>query len=203
MTVIFTTTNYPVNALVEDIALGKIGLPELQRPFVWPNVNVRNLFNSLYRGYPAGFLLFWDTGADAGLKGIGTNNKKAAPKLAIVDGQQRLTSLYAVIKGAKVLRADFASENIQIAFNPLTDRFDVTDAAIRKDRAYIPDITEIWRTGTKLIPFANKFVKELGETRDLNEEDVEKIHDSISRLYNLPQYTFVALEMVSSISIEP
>ena len=159
--------------------------------------------NSLYRGYPAGFLLFWDTGADAGLKGIGTNNKKAAPKLAIVDGQQRLTSLYAVIKGAKVLRADFASENIQIAFNPLTDRFDVTDAAIRKDRAYIPDITEIWRTGTKLIPFANKFVKELGETRDLNEEDVEKIHDSISRLYNLPQYTFVALEMVSSISIEP
>lgn len=51
---LFTTTNYPVNALIEDIDLGKIGLPELQRPFVWPNVNVRNLFDSLYRGYPDG-----------------------------------------------------------------------------------------------------------------------------------------------------
>jgi hypothetical protein len=113
-----------------------------------------------------------------------------------------LTSLYAVIKGPKVLRADFTSETIQIAFNPLTERFDVTDAAIRKDRGYIPDITEIWRTGTKLIPFANKLVKDLGETRNISEEDVEKIHDSVSRLYNLPQYTFVVLEMVSSIGIE-
>lgn len=86
---LFTTTNYPINALIEDIQLGKIGLPELQRPFVWPNVNVRNLFDSLYRGYPAGFLLFWKTGAEgAKLKGIGAGNEKAAPELAIVDGQQ-------------------------------------------------------------------------------------------------------------------
>src|SRR5262245_40759641 len=107
---LFTTTGYPVNALIEDIDLGKIGLPELQRPFVWPNVNVRNLFDSLYRGYPAGFLLFWETGADAGLKGIGDKNDQAVPKLAIVDGQQRLTSLYAVVKRAEVLRANFKRE---------------------------------------------------------------------------------------------
>jgi len=130
---LFTTTNYPVNALIEDIDLGKIGLPELQRPFVWPNVNVRNLFDSLYRGYPAGFLLFWDTGAASELRGIGTKNEKAAPRLAIVDGQQRLTSLYAVIKGAEVLRANFKKESIRIAFNPLSERFDVTDASIVKD----------------------------------------------------------------------
>jgi uncharacterized protein with ParB-like and HNH nuclease domain len=135
---LFTTANYPVNALIEDIDLGKIGLPELQRPFVWPNVNVRNLFDSLYRGYPAGFLLFWETGADAGLKGIGVKNGQAVPKLAIVDGQQRLTSLYAVMKGAEVLRANFKKERIRIAFNPLSERFDVADAAILKDKSYIP-----------------------------------------------------------------
>src|SRR3546814_4784323 len=67
---LFTTSNYPLMALIEDIDLGKIGLPELQRPFVWPNVNVRDLFDSLYRGYPAGFLLFWETGVGTGLKGI-------------------------------------------------------------------------------------------------------------------------------------
>ncbi len=69
---LFTTTNYPISSLIDDIDLGKIGLPELQRPFVWPNVNIRNLFDSIYRGYPAGFLLFWDTGADGALKAIGT-----------------------------------------------------------------------------------------------------------------------------------
>ncbi len=59
---IFTTTSYSVGALIADIDLGKVGLPGLQRPFVWANVKVRNLFDSLYKGYPAGFLLFWDTG---------------------------------------------------------------------------------------------------------------------------------------------
>jgi uncharacterized protein with ParB-like and HNH nuclease domain len=44
---LFTTTSYPISALIQDVDHGKIGLPELQRPFVWPNVNVRNLFDSL------------------------------------------------------------------------------------------------------------------------------------------------------------
>ena len=63
-------------ALVSDIGRGAIGLPELQRPFVWPNAKIRDLFDSLYRGYPCGFLLLWETGA--GLKGIGTNGKEEA-----------------------------------------------------------------------------------------------------------------------------
>src|SRR3954451_20165057 len=82
---LFTTTAYPLLALAEDIDLGKIGLPEIQRPFVWPNVNVRNLFDSLYRGYPAGYLLFWETGVDANTKTIGTKDHQKAPSLAIVD----------------------------------------------------------------------------------------------------------------------
>lgn len=199
---LFTTTNYPVTALIEDIDLGKIGLPELQRPFVWPNVNVRNLFDSLYRGYPAGFLLFWETGADAGLRGIGTKNETAVPKLAIVDGQQRLTSLYAVVKGAEVLRANFKKERIKIAFNPLSERFEVADAAVAKDKSYIPDISELWKPGTKLIAFARDFIKELAATRDLSDEEADKIEDAISRLHNLPQYNFVALTLAASVDAE-
>ena len=53
---LITTTSYPLSSLVEDIEHGKIGLPDMQRPFVWPNVNVRNLFDSLYKGYLAGYL---------------------------------------------------------------------------------------------------------------------------------------------------
>jgi hypothetical protein len=199
---LFTTTNYPVNALIEDIDLGKIGLPELQRPFVWPNVNVRNLFDSLYRGYPAGFLLFWETGADATLKGIGAKNDKAVPKLAIVDGQQRLTSLYAVMKGAEILRANFKKERIRIAFNPLSERFDVADAAILKDKSYIPDISVIWQPGTKLLSFAKAFISELGQTRELNSDELDRIEDSISRLHNLPHYQFVALTLSTTVEAE-
>jgi hypothetical protein len=199
---LFTTTNYPVNALIEDIDLGKIGLPELQRPFVWPNVNVRNLFDSLFRGYPAGFLLFWETGAEAGLKGIGIKNEQAVPKLAIVDGQQRLTSLYAVLKGAEVLRANFKKERIKIAFNPLSARFDVADAAIIKDKSYIPDISVIWQPGTKLLSFARAFIAELSKTRELRPDELDRIEDSISRLHNLPQYQFVALTLSATVDAE-
>jgi hypothetical protein len=140
---LFTTTAYPLVALIEDISLGKIGLPEIQRPFVWPNVNVRNLFDSLYRGYPVGYLLFWETGADPDMRRIGEHHDQKPPSLAIVDGQQRLTSLYAVIKGKEVMRSNFIKERVWISFNPLQARFDVADASIVKDKAYIPDISEL------------------------------------------------------------
>lgn len=199
---LFTTSNYPLMALIEDIDLGKIGLPELQRPFVWPNVNVRDLFDSLYRGYPAGFLLFWETGVGAELKGIGTKNAQAAPKLAIVDGQQRLTSLYAVVKGVEVLRANFKKERIQIAFNPLSGRFDVADAAIRKDKAFIPDISILWQPEFKPVAYRNEFLKQLRDVREISEDDAEKIEESIHRLRDLLHYSFVALTLSSTVDEE-
>jgi hypothetical protein len=199
---LFTTSNYPLIALIEDIDLGKIGLPELQRPFVWPNVNVRDLFDSLYRGYPAGFLLFWETGADAGLKGIGSKNPQSVPKLAIVDGQQRLTSLYAVVKGAEVLRANFKRERIRIAFNPLSRRFDVADAAIIKDKAFIPDISILWQPDFKPSAFRKEFLQQLREIRELSEDEAEKIEESIDHLRNLIHYNFVALTLSASVDEE-
>lgn len=200
---LFTTTTYPVNSIIDDIDLGTIGLPELQRPFVWPNVNVRNLFDSLYRGYPAGFLLFWKVGAGAGLKGIGTKNEKSVPDLAIVDGQQRLTSLYAVMRGVEVLRANFKKERIRIAFNPLLEKFDVADAAVLKDKNYIPDITELWKPETKLISFAREFIKSISQAREITEAEVERIEEAISKLHNLPQqYQFVALTLSPTVTAE-
>ena len=200
---LFTTTNFPINALIEDIDLGKIGLPELQRPFVWPNVNVRNLFDSLYRGYPAGFLLFWKTGAEgATLKGIGVGNEKAVPETAIVDGQQRLTSLYAVVKGTEVLRSNFNKERIRIAFSPLSEKFEVTDAAIVKDKSFIPDISELWKSDTDLFGIANNYVEQLSTVRDLTLEQIRHAQSAIGKLHNLLSYQFVALTLASSVEAE-
>lgn len=196
---IFTTTEYPVGALIGDIDLGKIELPDLQRPFVWPNVNVRNLFDSLYKGYPAGFLLFWDTGAEGDLRGIGTKNATAVPKLAIVDGQQRLTSLYAVIKGEEVMRKSFKKERIRIAFNPLTERFAVADAAIVKDKSFIPDISELWKPGANVFTIANSFLEQLLAVREVSDADKLKIQNSIGHLLGLTnQYRFTALTLAAS-----
>lgn len=199
---LFTTTNFPVTALIEDIDLGKIGLPELQRPFVWPNVNVRNLFDSLYRGYPAGFLLFWKTGATGSLRGIGVKNEQSVPEMAIVDGQQRLTSLYAVFKGAEVLRANFRKERIRIAFSPLTERFEVSDAAISKDKSFIPDISELWKADTDLFSVAGAYIAELAKVRELTPDQIQRAQSAIARLQNLPQYQFVALTLSATVEAE-
>ncbi len=189
-------------ALIEDIDLGKIGLPELQRPFVWPNVNVRDLFDSLYRGYPAGSLLFWETGVSAGLKGVGAKNAQAAPKLAIVDGQQRLTSLYAVVKGVEVLRANFKKERIQIAFNPLSGRFEVADAAIGKDKGFIADISILWQPDFKPSAYRKEFLKQLRHVRAISDDDAERIEEAIDHLRNLLHYSFVALTLSSTVDEE-
>lgn len=199
---IFTTTSYPLSALVEDIDRGKIGLPELQRPFVWPNVNVRNLLDSLYRGYPAGYLLFWETGVDANTRHIGGAEHQQVPSLAIVDGQQRLTSLYAVLKGKEVVRANFKKERIRIAFNPLQARFDVTDASIVKDKGYIPDISEIWKPGVNIYAFATQFIKSLEQVRELTSDEVNRAHTAIGELAALSQYCFTTLTLNATVGPE-
>jgi uncharacterized protein with ParB-like and HNH nuclease domain len=171
---LFAKVDYALGSLIDAIYNGQIGLPDIQRPFVWRNVKVRELFDSMYRGYPVGYLLFWETGVIAGTKKIGTNEKQLAPNRVIVDGQQRLTSLYAVIKGIAVVRENYASEKIEIAFNPLEDRFEVPDAAIRRNKAFIPNISAIWDTKTNLIQFA------VGYIAGLQNGDGTRLCDSLA-----------------------
>ena len=103
----------------------------------------------MYKGFPVGYLLFWETGAEAGARQIGVDVKHKAPKLLIVDGQQRLTSLYAVMTGAKIVRDDYSEARIRIAFRPADATFAVADAAIDKDPEFIPDVSALWSPGER------------------------------------------------------
>ena len=197
---LYRTTIYPLVTLVHEIARGAIGLPELQRPFVWPNAKIRDLFDSLYRGYPCGFLLLWETGAD--LKGIGTNGKDEAPSLAIVDGQQRLTSLYAVMTGAEVIRADFSRERIRIAFDPLVERFEVANAATAQDRAFISSVAEVWKPGANVFKVASDYLAQLSEVRTLTAEETGRIQTAIGRLVALSQHPFNALVLTTDAGVD-
>jgi hypothetical protein len=198
---LYRTTTYPLVTLVYDIGRGTIGLPELQRPFVWPNAKIRDLFDSLYRGYPCGFLLLWETGA--GLREIGTNGKDEAPNLAIVDGQQRLTSLYAVMTGAEVIRADYSRERIRIAFDPLAERFEVANAATAQDPAFISNIAEVWKPDSNVFKVAAGYLAKLeAAERALTAEQTSRIQTAIGRLGSLAQYHFNALVLTTDAGVD-
>jgi hypothetical protein len=134
----FKKVDYDLSGLLHYIDIGDIGLPDIQRPFVWSNAKVRDLFDSMYRGFPVGYLLFWENGTGDGAKQIGLGGKQhTVPSRLIVDGQQRLTSLFAVFRGKKVLDEDYRERQIAVAFRPRDGKFEVADAAIRRDPEWI------------------------------------------------------------------
>jgi len=199
---VFKEVHYDLNSLVKFIELGMIGLPDIQRPFVWKNAKVRDLFDSMYQGYPVGYLLFWQNALGDDAHAIGTDPKQKAPQLLIVDGQQRLTSLYAVVRNVPVVRANYGSETIRIAFNPLVGNFEVADAAILKDKAYIPDISRLWSDESDLFEVVEEYLTELETTREVDAEEKKNIRRALCRLQNLLSFPFTALELSANIGEE-
>ncbi len=199
---LFKEVSYTLSKLLHDIEMGEIGLPDIQRPFVWPNSKVRDLFDSMYKGFPVGYLLFWANGAGDGHRQIGADAKQKSPRLLIVDGQQRLTSLYAVIKGIPVVRDNYEKENIQVAFNPVSQKFEVADAAVRKDPEYIPDISVIWSDSTDIFELAEDYLVRLRAARDVSPDEQKQIRKAINNLDNVQNYPFTALEVSGSTTEE-
>ena len=199
---LFKEVSYNLAKLIQDIEMGEIGLPEIQRPFVWPNSKVRDLFDSMYKGFPVGYLLFWANGVGDGHRQIGTDSKQKVPRLLIVDGQQRLTSLYAVMRGVPVVRDDYRQEHIGIAFSPLTEKFEVTDAAVRKNPEFIPDISHIWSSHTDMFELADEYLTRLRASRPVSAETTKAIRKAINNLDNLQTFPFTALELSSAATEE-
>lgn len=189
---------YTLGNLLDNIEMGIIGLPNLQREFVWSNTKVKDLFDSMYRGYPIGYLLFWENGLPDQHRPIGLNLKQTVPTLLIVDGQQRLTSLFAVIKNVPVIRNN-RKEFITVAFRPRDGKFDVTDAAIERDPEWISNISQVWSKDTNLIRFANGFISNLRKSRDVSSEDEDKITEAIGDLHALNSYPFSVLQLSSTL----
>lgn len=201
-TALFKEVNYTLSLLVEQIDIGTIGLPDIQRPFIWPNSKVRNLLDSMYKGFPIGYLLLWANGFSDNHKTIGEGVKQKYPQLLIVDGQQRLTSLYTIYKGLSVLRNNFNSERIFIAFRPTDGNFEVADAAIRKNPEYIDDISIIWSKKIDIFQVTDEYLTRLKNSREVSREEEVKIKTAIIKLQGLKDYPFSALELSSNIDEE-
>ena len=199
---VFKEVGYTLSALLEDIDLGELGLPDIQRPFVWGNAKVRDLFDSMYRGFPVGYLLFWVNDATEEHRTIGVGGKQKAPRLLIVDGQQRLTSLYAVLRGKPVIDKNFSERRIEIAFRPADGKLEVADAAIRRDPEFIPDVSVIWSGGKSSYSLVQEFLSRLEASRALSAEERETIAHNLDRLFDLQKYPFTALEVFPTVDEE-
>ena len=197
MPALYRDTGYTLSHLVLDIGAGRIALPDIQRPFVWSSAKARDLFDSMYRGYPIGTIMLWETGVETGTRKIGDSEDRS-PQFLIVDGQQRLTSLYAVLTGQRVLTKTFDKKHIRIGFRPSDETFEVTDAAIEKDPEFIPDITSLWTDGRKRT--VRQFLKRLDETRDngLTEADEDLLEDRLDRVHDLKEFRFQVIELAAT-----
>lgn len=199
----FRKVDYDLSGLLHFIEIGDIGLPDIQRPFVWSNAKVRDLFDSMYRGFPVGYLLFWENGTGNGAKQIGLGDKQhPIPSRPIVDGQQRLTSLFAVFRGKKVLDEDYRERRIEVAFRPRDGKFEVADAAIRRDAEWIANISDIWASGKSSYQMIKGFFEKLEAKGPLSEEDKESIAHKLDRLFDLQKYPFTALEIAPTVDEE-
>lgn len=188
----YSNLDFSMNRLVTMIGSGELGLPELQRPFVWNRVKVRDLFDSMYRGFPVGNFLFWkNSSPKAKLIGMG---HQQAPENMIVDGQQRLTSLYAVLTGKSVVTENFKKQNIEIAFRPTTCEFAVADATIRNSAEWIPNITKLFQASGDYA-FITEFLERLTVARsaEIAPEEKQALAAAISKVKSLEDYQFKAV----------
>jgi hypothetical protein len=148
----YTVTPQPIDTLLAWVKSGEIAIPEIQRPFVWEATGVRNLLDSLYRGYPVGYLIAWRN-PNVRLK----DGTTSSGKRILIDGQQRVTALMASLLGREVLNKDYETVRIRIAFHPVEQRFEVANPAIRKDVTWIQDVAEVFSPNVKLLQLTREY----------------------------------------------
>ncbi len=194
-----------VGDLLSDVRNGKVGLPDLQRPFVWKDSKARDLLDSMLKGYPIGYIMLWQSPEDyATVNHIGTNDKAyIQPDYLVIDGQQRLTALLAAISGIKVKDNNYAERQIRIAFNPLTREFAVWTEAYERNPEWISGISAVFIADANhdVPKFRRQFIKDCNSGRQKNgkailtDDEEEIIETNINELLNLSIYTLPTLRI--------
>ena len=191
----FTLLQYSISGILGLIETEQFVIPEIQRPFVWKRSQVRDLIDSLYNGYPTGYIITWKN-PDVKTKDGGKSNGKHV----LIDGQQRITALMAAIAGKEVLDEDFNLDRIKIAFNPLaTDnskRFAVQDASHLKDKKWIPDISIVFSTDFRQRAFENEYAKANPDV------DLDELSDILGKLKGIANRQIGVIELDHSLEID-
>lgn len=195
----YNPNSLSVSAILGLIASGDIAIPEIQRPFVWKKKQVRDLLDSLYKGYPTGYLIIWKN-PNVKLK----DGSMSAGKKILIDGQQRVTALMTAIAGIPVINADYKKERVKIAFNPFealsedkdAEIFAVQDQSHLKGKKWIPDIAEIFKNDFSVYSFISKYC---ADNPDMEPETLDKI---LTNLRSIGNRLIGVIELSESLDID-
>ncbi len=187
----YSVNQHLVETLLAWVNSGEIAIPEIQRPFVWNSSKVRDLMDSLYQGYPVGYIIAWRN-PNVRLK----DGSVSAGKKVLIDGQQRITALTAAILGEYVVDKNYRRIRIRIAFNPVSERFEVQNPAILKDKTWLPDIADALSGKVGLL----KLVREYSALNPDVDEDL--VEQSFSRLISIVKKPVGMIELMPELDIE-
>lgn len=178
-----------IETLLAWVNSGEIAIPEIQRPFVWDSSKVRDLMDSLYQGYPIGYVIAWRN-PNVRLK----DGSLSEGKKILIDGQQRVTALTAAILGQYVVKKTYKRVKIKIAFHPIDERFEVQNPAILKDKTWLPDISQA--INGDLFEIADHYF-------ELNPDvDKKQVRTAFSNLMNIPKKQIGIIELAADLDIE-
>ncbi len=173
----YFVNQYTVENIINWVKSGEIAIPEIQRPFVWNSTKVRDLMDSLYQGYPVGYIISWRN-ADVKLK----DGSLSSGKKVLIDGQQRISALTTALVGQTILDESYNKIIIKIAFQPIEERFEVLNPAIQKDKAWIRDISEIISSEFSTLKFVRSYCEKNPEAvEDIVERNVQRLKSIVQR----------------------
>ena len=187
----YQVNQYTVENVVNWVKSGEIAIPEIQRPFVWNRTKVRDLMDSLYQGYPVGYIISWRN-PDVKLK----DGSLSMGKKVLIDGQQRVTALTTALVGQQVVDDSYNKVVIKIAFHPLDERFEVLNPAIQKDKSWVHDVAEIIRSEFSTLQFMRNYQERNPEA------DEGIIEQNIQRLKSIVQRPIGMIELTHDLDIE-
>jgi hypothetical protein len=187
----YSVNQHLIETLLTWVKSGEIAIPEIQRPFVWDSSKVRDLMDSLYQGFPIGYVIAWRN-PNVRLK----DGSMSEGKKILIDGQQRVTALTAAILGEYVIDKTYKRVKIKIAFNPLLEKFEVQNPAILKDVSWLPNISEAINGDISILKLVRHY---LAQNPDADEDIVEK---SFTNLINIPKKQIGIIELAHDLDIE-
>lgn len=188
----FDVNSTSVENIISSIKAGEIAIPEIQRPFVWDASKVRDLMDSLYKGFPVGYIIVWKN-PDIRLK----DGKVSSGKKILIDGQQRITAIQAAVVGQEVVDSSYKKKRITIAFNPIDEVFEVCNPAIEKDSKWIPDISAVFDVGFDAWEFVNRYCGTNGMAGKQSE-----INKTLMRLMSIKGINLGVTELSQALTID-
>lgn len=186
----YSVGQYSVQDILGWIKTSRISIPEIQRPFVWSTTKVRDLIDSLYKGYPVGYLITWQSRAVRLKSGTGS-----ADQQILIDGQQRVTALTAALAGQQIVTKDYRRQRIQIAFNPVTEEFATFTPILRNDPQWLIDVAEAMAPGASFHLIASFLERNPDVDREL-------VIANITRLVELQTAQVGAINLAEHLDIE-